>query len=231
MKNGSLINRINDAISKYTEINTDFCDFWRLLVEQGDFYIVGGAIRSIYKNRKPRDIDIIVKNNLEQILLTLKSSITTSKNSLGGYKIDFGGIIVDIWDFENHWAFKTGILNPDEKNLAESCFYNFDALIYSPSNDYLDIDLFKNSIESNTIDFIKNDDRYISSNPGKLTNVLRAIVAAKDFNLKFSSAVTSYIRSFLECNDFSSLKKCERRHYQEEKISYDQFNSLLQTIS
>lgn len=231
MRNSNLIKKINESINNYAEANESFRDFWHILLSQGNFYIVGGAIRSIYKNRKPRDIDIIVKDDVKKILSALSDKIDISNNYFGGYKIDFTGIVVDIWDFESHWAFKAGLLNPDEKNLAESCLFDFDALVYSPVNEYLNIDLFRHSIESNTIDFIKNDETYIKSNPGNLTNVLRALIAAKDFNLKFSTAVTSYIKSFLEYNDFSSLKECEQRHYKEEKLSYDQFNSLLQTIS
>ncbi len=230
MENSNLIKKINEVINNHVEINLSFGNFWRKLRSLGNFYIVGGAIRSIYKDREPRDIDIIVKDSVENVLSALSNNVSISKNYFGGYKINFTGIIVDIWDFESHWAFKSGLLSPEEKNLAESCFFDFDALVYSPANNYLNIDHFRHSIESNTIDFIKNDETYIKSNPGNLTNVLRAIIAASDFNLKFSSAVTSYIKSFLEKNNFTSLKECEKRHYREEKLSCDQYESFLQAI-
>ena len=230
MENEVLIQRINTVIEKYRNDNPTFCTFWQSLFEAGDFYIIGGAIRSIYNNNIPRDIDIIVKNGIQEIINNLDDSVTISKNYYGGYKLDCNGVIVDVWDFESHWAFKNNILPPDEQHLAESCFYDFDALVYSPTTGYLDIDRYINAIEAHTIDFIKNDSHYIECNPGELTNVVRAMVAAIDFNLSFSTAVATYIKTYLDKNDFTSLKDCELRHYKEEKISFEQYNSIMQMI-
>lgn len=229
MKNDILIIKLNDYIKKYKSENTLFSIFWKSLGETDDFYIIGGAIRSIYNNSKPRDLDIIVKSGMKGILERL-SGVSMYRNYYGGYKIDLNGLIVDIWDFESHWAFKKGILPADEKHLTESCFFDFDALVYSPVTNYLNIDRYLHAIESRTIDFIKNDTDYIECNPGNLTNVVRAIVAAIDFDLTFSTSVTTYIKSFLIKNDFDSLKKCEYRHYKEDKISFEHYNRILQTV-
>jgi hypothetical protein len=231
MENESLIQRINTVIQNYKNENSTFCNFWQSLIGSGDFYIIGGAIRSIYNNTKPRDIDIIIKNDVQEILTSLDDGVAINRNYYGGYKIDLNGIVVDVWDFENHWAFKNGILSADEKHLAESCFFDFDALVYSPTTGYLNIDHYLHAIESHMIDFIKNDRVCIERNPGELTNVIRAIVAANEFNLSFSTAVATYIKSYLDKYNFTSLKKCEYRHYKEEKISFKQFNRILQTIT
>jgi hypothetical protein len=231
MRNAALIKKINCTINKYASENQSFNDFWQFLFVNGDFYIIGGAIRAIYQNRKPRDIDIIVKDGADQIIKKFSNKNKIIKNYYDGYKIDLDGIIVDIWDFKNHWAFKAGILDADENNLVESCFFDFDALVYSPTTNYLNIDRFKQSIKSNTIDFIRHDSKYINSNPGELTNVVRALIAGKKYNLSFSSAVTSYIKLYLKDVEFSSIKQCELRHYKEEQLSDDQFKRILHQIS
>lgn len=231
MQKEVLIQKINAVIQKYKNQNSTFCSFWHLLIEIGNFYIIGGAIRSIHNNSNPRDIDIIVKSSIKGILKNLGGNIKISRNYYGGYKIDCNGIMIDIWDFENHWAFKDGLLPADEKYLGESCFFDFDALVYSPATNYLDIDRYLHAIESRTIDFIKNDNKYVECNPGDLTNVIRAIVSANDFNLTFSAAVAAYMKDHLLKNDFESLKQCEYRHYKEEKISFEHYNKILQMVS
>jgi hypothetical protein len=114
--------------------------------------------------------------------------------------------------------------------LSESCLFDFDALVYSPKNGFLDIDRFKRSLESRTIDFVRHDNEYINDNPGKLNNVLRALVAANDFNLGFSESVARYIKNHVAELEYSTLKECEMRHYKEERISSAQFLKVKQAL-
>lgn len=153
MVNEVLIRKINTVIQKYRNDSATFSNFWKSLVDSGDFYIIGGAIRSIFTHSTPRDIDIIVKSDMQKIFARLNEGVEINRNYYGGYKIDFDGIIVDLWDFKSHWAFKNGILPADENNLAESCFFDFDSLVYSPTTGFLDIDRYLHSIRSHMIDF------------------------------------------------------------------------------
>lgn len=231
MQKVELISKIQHQIEHYKAECVQFCAFWNSLLDQDNFYIIGGAIRSIYNGKKPRDLDIVLKNGIDCVLKSIGNNIPVSRNYYGGFKIDFHGISVDFWDFENHWAFKSGVLPAEEKYLAESCFFDFDALVYSPVTDFLDIGRYLQAINSRTIDIIKKDLNYITCNPGDLTNVLRAMVVSNEFNLSFSTTVSDYVRKFLKKNDFASLKKCEQRHYKEEKITFEQYSNMIKMLA
>lgn len=231
MQKDTLIGKIKNQIEHYKTESALFCSFWNSLLDQENFYIIGGAIRSIYNGKKPRDLDIVLKSGIDCVLKSIGNTIPVSRNYYGGFKIDFNGISVDFWDFENHWAFKSGVLPADEKFLAESCFFDFDALVYSPITDYLDIGRYLQAIDKRTIDIIKKDHNYVTCNPGDLTNVLRAMVVSNEFNLSFSTTVSEYVRKILEKYDFASLKKCENRHYKEERITFEQYNSMIKMLA
>ncbi len=230
MSGATLIHNLKRRIADYRDCNPMFCRFWSKLLSQGEFYLIGGAIRAIHQNRKPRDIDIIVKDGVEEIIGGLDKNAIVQRNYFGGYKINLSGFLVDIWDFERHWAFKSGVLDARGDNLARSCLFDFDALIYSPATDYLDIRHYENCLRTNLIDFVCHDSNYIDINPGGLTNVLRVLVASEDYNISLSPSVVAYVISFLGRYDLSSLRECELRHYKKRMITSEQFNRLRRMV-
>ncbi len=224
MSGATLIHNLKRRIADYRDSSPMFCRFWSELLSNGEFYIIGGAIRAIHQNRRPRDIDIIVKDGLAEIVRELGRDAIVQRNYFGGYKLNLNGLLIDIWDFDRHWAFKSGVLDAREDNLARSCLFDFDALIYSPATDYLDITHYENCLRTKTIDFVCHDSNYIKKNPGGLNNVLRLLVAAEDYNLSFSSRVAAYVISYMEKYDLSSFSECELRHYNKRMITSEQFN-------
>lgn len=102
MRNTVLKQKIKSFLTANAQQNQPFRDFRRSLDKEENFYIIGGAIRSIFCNRKPRDIDIIVKGSAHDIIRNLSGKTAIIENYFGGYKIDFDGITVDLKGYILH---------------------------------------------------------------------------------------------------------------------------------
>lgn len=81
-------------------------------------YLVGGSIRDLIYAKQPKDLDFVVlgKNNQDWILEVLeKYSIPYQLNKLGGYKLLYQGMKIDLW------------LSDD---LFSSIQYNVDGILF-----------------------------------------------------------------------------------------------------
>lgn len=82
-------------------------------------YLVGGAIRDLMLANIPKDLDFVVvgEEHLEWVMLVLKKfNIEYSLNRFGGFKINYNGVMVDLW-----------ITN----DLFSSMQYNVDGLYFN----------------------------------------------------------------------------------------------------
>lgn len=81
-------------------------------------YLVGGSIHDLIYAKQPKDLDFVVlgKNNQDWILEVLeKYSIPYQLNKLGGYKLLYQGMKIDLW------------LSDD---LFSSIQYNVDGILF-----------------------------------------------------------------------------------------------------
>lgn len=86
-------------------------------------YLIGGSLRDLNLGKNPKDMDIVCLDNDNIIESFLeKFNLTYKINSLGGYKINYNGIEIDLW--------KT-------KDLFSAMEYNVDGLFYDISNNQL----------------------------------------------------------------------------------------------
>lgn len=96
------INNENDWIleQKLKKYIDDYFYPARVISILADTYLIGGAIRDLILNKKPKDLDFVVlgNNNMNWILQVLeKFNITYRYNKFGGLKIDYKGTIIDLW--------------------------------------------------------------------------------------------------------------------------------------
>ncbi|WP_199610467.1 nucleotidyltransferase family protein [Flocculibacter collagenilyticus] len=115
------------------------------LIEQlqtsGKVYLFGGAIRDIALNgitAFSSDIDLVIdcsQDTLDLALLTLSNTSikqqNIKQNKFGGYRIDTGKWLVDIWPITQTWAFKhTEVVYDNVTSLLNTTVLNWDAIIY-----------------------------------------------------------------------------------------------------
>ena len=117
----------------YEELNLKSVLFQ--ILTEGTAYIIGGYVRDVLENKENRDLDIVVDIPNERLRNIVESENCEKRyNRMGGAKLILKNINVDIWSFDNNWAFKNGLVKLNEKeklnSLAKGCFYNYDGQFY-----------------------------------------------------------------------------------------------------
>lgn len=111
-------------------------DLLEKISKQTDVFIFSGVIRNFligyYENR---DLDIVVKD-LDKIKLSYRDNkyISLRKNSFGGYKLQLGKLLVDIWDIKYTWGLHKLSLSSTPDNLIRTAFFNFSAIVFDFNN-------------------------------------------------------------------------------------------------
>lgn len=129
-----MINLDNRIIDEYLKNNlkiiyNHFCS---------NIYLLGGSIKDLLLGNVPRDIDIIVlcDNDEEIKSLIEKYKIKYIKNHFNGYKLEYNGVQIDIWN---------------TNDLYKCIQYNFDGLFYDIKNKTFIPFGFYDAIESKTL--------------------------------------------------------------------------------
>ena len=134
----------------YEELNLKSVLFQ--ILTEGTAYIIGGYVRDVIENKENRDLDIVVDIPNERLRNIVESENCEKRyNRMGGAKLILKNINVDIWSFDNNWAFKNGLVKLNEKeklnSLAKGCFYNYDALVVNVSNFSYNIRYYEKFVE------------------------------------------------------------------------------------
>lgn len=109
------------------------------LLEVGEVGVVGGLVRDIIRygvDRRPiSDIDLVIQGSPSAVdAIAIK--LGAKKNRFGGYNATTDYFKVDFWALSTTWA-RTNANVPISKldDLVDSTFFNWDAVIYSITND------------------------------------------------------------------------------------------------
>lgn len=162
------------------------------------YYIIGGAIRSLTKDKKPRDIDIIIDGSdifLNYILS--KNNFIFYKNSFGGYKLIYD---IDIWSIEKHFMFKEKIYSKSIENILYTTFNSYDSILYDKSNNILYEDFFKRTDSTKIIEPVGNDNA-LSKNPNIYLSIIKLFKLELENGYKLSSSMLDIIFYYLNNNN------------------------------
>lgn len=203
---------LTEALLKKFESDNTAYQFLSKLLQDAKVYLFGGAIRDYLDGNldASRDIDLVVeaRNNLSiDILDYLPSSVNISykKNRYDGYKIDFNNhILVDIWNLNDTWAFRTNKVETSAENLVKSVYLNIDALVYCLNNN-----MFLNNSDLNYLNVINNRtlDIVLKDNPYEDLNLLRALVFQKRYSLEFSDKLKHRFFCYMSMNENYAIEK------------------------
>lgn len=168
----------------------------------GTAYIVGGYFRDFLNNKESRDIDILVEVNNDKLYeIIYNSDIKYSINRHGGVKIYFEKTTVDIWSFENNWAFRNDLvkLNENDKlnSIAKGCFFNYDSLVINLHTYNLSIHNYSSFISEKKLDILYKSPLYKNLNPTKEANILRAFYLKKKYGIKYTLNTKNYLKQII----------------------------------
>lgn len=168
------------------------------ILAEGTAYLIGGFVRDVFENKRSRDIDIVVDIPNDRLKMIIEGEKCSKQfNRLGGAKLQLQNVCIDIWSFDNNWAFRNELvkLNENEKlnSLAKGCFYNYDALVVNISKFSYNIKYFDSFCEKKELDILQKRAIYKNLNPTLEANILRAIFVQKEYGISFTENLKEYV--------------------------------------
>src|SRR5262245_58226521 len=103
--------KISTTIFDESIIGSDAIEFINSNLNNFEIYLVGGAIRNIYHYENIRDLELIFSTKLVDNSIfqdTLPSDYVF--NRLGGIKLKFNMVTIDLWSIYENWANKNKLI-------------------------------------------------------------------------------------------------------------------------
>lgn len=201
-------------------------ELFLILDRLGDSFIIGGAVRDWILDHSPRDIDIAVSLNEETNLYEkLRAFSPLKTNRFGGISFDIGGLDFDVWEIKNTWGIKKMNLNSDIQSLLSTTFISIDSVAFQPKNSVIYDGGFIDSINSNSISIIFED------NPNPLGCLIKIIYSSKKYNLNLHKSAINYIKNLANLDmAWDQISEYQIRHYNREVVSKKTFNTFVKSI-
>ncbi|HGN0026091.1 TPA: hypothetical protein ACKRF0_002710 [Proteus mirabilis] len=100
-----------------------------------NIYAFGGVVRDIELRNTPSDIDLVFNGDRDSfnLLLNYLNSEKIAKNKFGGFRIETDGLDIDLWHFEDTWAFLNNKIETNDNhinNILKTTFFNWDAVLF-----------------------------------------------------------------------------------------------------
>jgi len=112
----------------------EFINFMSDAMPQGDIYLFGGILRdlALYGRRGfSSDIDLVVEGDWSHCVNYLES-LGAQQNKFGGYRFEIASWPVDIWNAQETWAIRKGLVSyRGIASLTETTILNWDAILMS----------------------------------------------------------------------------------------------------
>lgn len=202
------IELINKYFSTIRNNNSNINTFFSFLDENEIHYAaLGGSVRAALNNSSSlRDIDIVYQTDYSLIQnYLLENGISFKQNTFNGLKFNIDNIQFDVWNIDNHFAFKEKYYKADFKNIYKTTFLNYDSIMYDFTNNKLYDKEYTNCINDQLIDIIgkKNLNK---NNPNMALSICKVLKLKKEKKYSLSNRAKEYIRNFYE--KCASQKKC-----------------------
>lgn len=215
-----LVKRLRRFFEDVPEERQPVVSFVKSIKGASDVFIFGGLVREIcLRGILPfrSDVDIVVKIQDRSEFDSFLSIYNCTKNKFGGYRIRESRWIIDIWEFENTWAFSQGLVSPiGSASLLQTTFFDWDAALY---------DFYKDRLQCSE-DYIANiSNKVLEINLEENPNEIGAFIRTLRFLLK-ERARTGYKlskfiqNSFLRMSD-QEIMEYERGHFPTVSLTKD----------
>ena len=191
---------MRDFIRRWKDLN----ELIEILLSQNiQTYIIGGFVKDHIEHSLPRDVDIVVDCDDENLDSLITSQVYAyTKNFFHGYKLKLS-LDVDIWTLTSHYGI-------NEAELKDALFYNYNSIVYNVNTDSIDREYYDKCINEQKLDFIGSRE-LINENPAYVLNSLRAYILAYEKGFNLSDSVMEYLKD--KNVSITLLKKEYERHY------------------
>jgi hypothetical protein len=190
----------------------EFLNFISDALPQGDMYLFGGLLRDVAllgRRGFDSDIDVVVEGSWSNCVSYL-DYLGAQKNKFGGYRLEIAGWPIDIWNAEETWAIKRGLVTyRGIASLTETTVLNWDAILmnwrtrtFVHRKDYID------AITSRVLDIV------LEENPNPLGMAVRVLrhLCLKDAR-EITRSAAKYLADCAKTYSFDDIKNAEIRSY------------------
>ena len=195
----------------------EFLNFITDAMPDGDVYLFGGVLRDIAllgRRGFNSDIDMVVEGHWSHFVSYLET-LNAQKNKFGGYRLMVGEWPVDIWNAEETWAIKQGLVQyKGIASLTETTVMNWDAILMNwRTKGFIYRKNYFEDIRSRTLDIVLEE----NPNPlGMFVRVLRHL-CLKDAE-KISSRAARYLANNTKKYSYDEIRNCEINSYNNSMI-------------
>jgi len=194
-----------------------FLDFISDAMPSGDVYLFGGVLRDLAlfgRNGFNSDIDLVIEGNWSHFV-TYLHSLKAQKNKFGGYRLMVGGWPVDIWNAEDTWAIKQGLVSYNGiSSLTETTVLNWDAILMNwRTQQFIHKENYFEEIKLRALDIV------LEENPNPLGMTVRVFrhLCSKEAR-KLTPSAAKYMASCANLFSFEEIRGAELRSYKNNVI-------------
>lgn len=178
-------------------------------------FFFGGLLRDLMmygSGAVPRDLDIVIGGGTKSICDSFDCYLKR-RTRFGGLHLDAKGWLFDIWNLQDTWAFREGLVEGRNfSDLPKTTFLNVEAVVaeVAPkpgkrrrvfSNGFFE------AMHSRTIDI------NFEENPFPGLCVVRSLLAAYKLNFALAPRLTAYIMHYAGKISVDELLDIQRSHY------------------
>ncbi len=204
----ALINKVTRKFNMLVSSNPFLSSLFKKINEEGDVILFGGAVRDFYFNQTPRDYDIVINTQSDDIS-DIFYGYNYLKNRFGGYKINIDNINFDIWTLPSTWAFHNNLIECNLENISKTVFFNIDSIAVNLTRNAIYEDGFFNALKSNSLEIV------LQENPCPELCVLRALYFKHFRFFELSDELNNYLYEWLKTciNPLEELAQIQNSHY------------------
>jgi hypothetical protein len=190
----------------------EFLDFMSDALIDGDIHLFGGVLRDLAlfgRRGFNSDIDLVVEGKWHYCIPFLQL-LGAHQNKFGGFRLEVAGWPIDIWNAEETWAIKQGLVPYlGISSLTKTTVLNWDAVLMNwRTRSFIYKEGYLDALKSRVLDIV------LEQNPNPLGMAVRVFrhLSIKDAR-KVTPAAAEYLANCTSRYSFDEVKNSEIRSY------------------
>lgn len=196
---------------------SDFLDFISHVNAVGGVYIFGGLLRDLAifgKKGFGSDVDVVVEGDWESCEDYLEG-VGAVRNKFGGFRLVVSGVPVDIWNAQETWAIRRGLVEYQSvASLVNTTVLNWDAILMNwTTKNFICSDNYLDQINERLLDVVLED----NPNPiGMAVRVFRHLCSKDARRISINAA--DYLTHCASLFSFEEIRAAEIKSYRNSLI-------------
>ena len=187
-----ILSLVKEGMTKYRASHPDLDKFLTDLTSRNiKWGITGGGVRDFIFGYEPNDIDVLIDapdELLDQVINDGGYKLGKI-NAFGGRKMDFDGMLTDVWTVSSTWGIKHGYKkNKGLESYPKVTTFSADAVVVSPDFNEIHADKLIKTLETGKVKIV------FDKTPIPLKTAIKAYRLFHKYGLKPGKSVSKFIK-------------------------------------